>query len=64
MLVQDKVSRMTQVWQNERKGLLIGEIISSETESLTFLDTNKKQWKILLDENTTTDIKHRVELLA
>lgn len=64
MLVQDKISRMTQVWQNEEKWLLIGEIISSEVWFLTFLDSNEKQWKILLDENTTTDIKHRVSIQA
>lgn len=62
MLVDDKESRMIQVWQQEDNWLLIGEILEVNDNNLTFKDTNSKGWEILLNNGYTTDVKHRVSI--
>lgn len=62
VLVDDKVSRMIKVWQNEDKWLLIWEIIETWKNKLIFEDFNSKRWSIFINDDTKTDIKHRVEI--
>jgi len=62
ILVDDKVSRMVKVWQNEDKWLLIGEIIKVEKNKLIFKDFNSKNWNIIINDKTNTNIKHRVNI--
>lgn len=58
VLVDDKISRMVKVWQNEDSWLLIWEILEFSKNELKFKDFNSKKWEIKLDDNTY--IKHRV----
>ena len=60
IFVKDKTSRMIEVWQNEEKWLLIWRIIEVNIDNLDFKDFNNKNWSILLNSNTKTDIKHKV----
>lgn len=61
LFVNDDLSRMKQVWQNEDKWLLIWEIISvSWQEDVTFRDSNSKIWYLNL--SSKTQIKSRVNL--
>ena len=59
--VWDKISRMTKVWQNEEKWLLLWLILEKNNNfNFKLKDTNNKIWKILLSEKT--NIKHNLEL--
>ncbi len=61
ILVQDRVSRMKKVWQNEDKGLLLWEILNIKNNNyIELIDSNNKKWIIFIDYNT--EIKHRVQL--
>lgn len=60
ILVDDKISRMIKVWQNEEKWLLIWEISEVYENKLVLKDYNNKKWNIILSSETVTDIKHRV----
>jgi hypothetical protein len=62
--VQDKVSRMKKVWQNEDKWLLLWIIFSTDglspLKSLELKDTNNKIWKIIISKKT--NIRHNLLL--
>lgn len=62
VLVDDKVTRMVKVWQNEDKWLLIWELIEVRENKLTFKDYNNKNWNIILNNKIITDVKHRVNI--
>jgi len=62
VLVDDKVTRMVKVWQNEEQWLLIWKILDVWKNKFTFQDFNNKYWDIILDNKTTTDVKHRVNI--
>lgn len=60
ILVEDKVSRMVKVWQNEESGLIIWQITKVNDGILEFIDFNNKKRTVLLSNKT--DIKWRVNL--
>lgn len=60
ILVEDKVSRMVKVWQNEESGLILWEILKVNDNNFGFTDYNNKKWIILFWNKT--DIKWRVIL--
>jgi hypothetical protein len=62
ILVEDQYSRMIKIWQNEDKWLLIWQILELWNNTLSFIDYNDKVWKIIINKNGETNIKHRVEL--
>lgn len=64
IFVNDKVTRMIRVWQNEEKWLLIWIIKEVDTNKIIFKDSNDKEWNIILNENTITDIKHKVNIIV
>lgn len=51
-LVWDKSSRMIEVWQNEEKWLLIGEILDISWNHIKFIDYNDKNWSLMISDNT------------
>jgi len=60
LLVEDKISRMIWVWQNEDLWLLIWKINTIENNILKITDYNNKSWEIKL--SNITKIKWRVNL--
>lgn len=62
LFVEDKVSRMVSVWQNEDSWLLIWEIVGINESDFVFIDYNNKEWSVLF--NGETNIKWRVEFVA
>ncbi|USN59289.1 MAG: hypothetical protein H6767_04400 [Candidatus Peribacteria bacterium] len=64
MFVEDKTSRMLQVWQHEEAGLLIGEILEVGEDHFSFVDANDKHWNVLFNPSTMTEVKQRVQLVS
>ena len=62
LFVEDNISRVIKIWQNENKWLLIWKITEVSWNLLVFKDFNSKTWNILLNKNTKTDIKHIVNI--
>ena len=60
ILVENKETRMINVWQNEEAGLIIWEIIKIDDNNLDFIDYKNKKWIILISEET--DIKWKMNL--
>ncbi len=60
IFVEDKVSRMVKIWQNEESGLILWEILKVNDDNFEFTDYNNKKWTILFWDKT--DIKWRVNL--
>ncbi len=62
VFVEDRVSRMVEVWQNESEGVLIWEVVKIGDSSFSFTDYNEKIWTVLISDET--NIKRRVNLSA
>lgn len=62
VLVDDKISRMIKVWQNEEQWLLIWEILEVWKNILILKDSNGKNWNITINNISNTDIKNRVTI--
>jgi hypothetical protein len=62
IFVQDKETRMIKVWQNENKGLLIWEIIEVWENKIFLKDYNNKEWNIILNNDISTNIRHKVNI--
>lgn len=59
--VQDNISRMKKVWQNEDSWLLLGLITEKISEnSFKLKDTNNKVWKIIKSKKSI--IRHNLEI--
>jgi hypothetical protein len=60
IFVEDRVSRMIKVWQNEEKWLLLWRIHKIDGKNLDIIDHNNKNWIIIVSDST--EIKPRVKL--
>ena len=62
VLVEDNITRMVKVWQNEEQWLLIWELLEVNQDTIVLRDYNNKKWEIFINTQTTTDIKHKVSM--
>ena len=62
ILVEDKVSRMIKIWQNEEKWLLIWKILKVWKSKLIIKDFKNNNWDIILNNKSLTNIRHRVTI--